>query len=650
MLWTVFVVLIQSALIVGWLAQRLWRRRAELSFRESEKRFRAMADAAPVLMWMAGPDKLCTFVNPTWLEFSGRTSEQEFGNGWAVGLHPDDSCLKTYASAFDTRKPFLLEYRLRRRDGEYRWLTDHGVPRYDAAGSFLGYIGACVDTTELREKEEAIREFEQRVTLAADAAHLGVWERDLANNNFWLSDKARELFQFDPSEPVTYRQFRERAYPEDLAASDLARDRAIETKSGYEHEYRALLPDGTVRWIAGRARCLLDENGNVARLLGVSMDVTERKEAQELFQLATEASPSGNLLINDQGRIVLVNAHIEELFGYEREELIGKPVEVLVPERFATELVARRAEFLAAPKVRPADVIGEVSARRKDGTEFPVEVGLNPIQTPHGTLVLATVVDISARKLAEAEAIQRREEVGHLGRVAVMGELTASLAHELNQPLAGIISNASAGERFIDRGNVDLRELRELLADIVADGRRAGEVIRGIRNMVKKGARVRHPLNLNDLVTNVVRMVKPDAMLRSCDVDTLLEPDLPSIEGDPIQLQQVLLNLLINAFDAMHDTPLSRRKVVIVTERNGDSAIRTSVRDYGVGISEEARDRLFDHFFTTKAQGLGMGLAIVRSIVESHSGTIASENVEGGGARFYFTLPVSPERAAHSAI
>jgi two-component system sensor kinase FixL len=265
-------------------------------------------------------------------------------------------------------------------------------------------------------------------------------------------------------------------------------------------------------------------------------------------------------------------------------------------------------------------------------------------------LILAVVVDISARKLAQAEALRHREEVSHLSRVAALGELAASIAHELNQPLAGIVSNASAGQRFIDRGNVDLRELRELLGDVVADGRRAGEVIRSVRNMMKKGSLVRRPVNLNDVVTNVVRMVKWDATQRSCDVETLLEPDLPSIEGDPIQLQQVLLNLLINAFDAVRDTPLSRRKVVIVTERNGDDAIRTSIRDYGTGIAAEARDRLFDHFFTTKPQGLGMGLAIVRSIVESHFGTIASENVEGGGARFHFTLPVSPEKATYSAI
>jgi two-component system, LuxR family, sensor kinase FixL len=346
----------------------------------------------------------------------------------------------------------------------------------------------------------------------------------------------------------------------------------------------------------------------------------------------------------------LVNSHIEELFAYNREELLGKRIEILVPERFASQYPEHRARFLAAPTARAMGAGRELFGRRKDGSEFPVEIGLSPIQTAEGMLVLAAVVDISARKLAEAEAIQRREEVGHLSRLAMMGELTASIAHELNQPLAGIISNASAGRRFIDRGNVDLRELRELLGDIVADGRRAGEVIRGIRGVVKKSSPTRQRVNLNDLIMDVVRMMRSDATLRSCELKTLLDPHLPPIEGDPIQLQQVLLNLLTNAFDAMRETPLSRRQVLIVTERNDNNTIGASVRDHGAGIPVEMCDRLFDHFFTTKEDGMGMGLAIVRSIIESHSGTIAGENVEDGGARFHFTLPVSPEKAGHSAI
>ena len=222
-----------------------------------------------------------------------------------------------------------------------------------------------------------------------------------------------------------------------------------------------------------------------------------------------------------------------------------------------------------------------------------------------------------------------------------MGEMSASIAHELNQPLAGILSNAAAGQRFIDRGNVDQGEIRELLGDIIADGRRASDIVRGIRGMVKKEQVERRSVNLNEVVMDAVRMVSPDAVLRSCQVETSLDSNLRAVEADPVQLQQVLLNLVINAFDAMRDTPISRRKVVIATQSNGDGTVCVSVRDYGVGISAEMQDRLFDPFFTTKNEGLGMGLAIARSILESHGGTIAGKNADGGGARFEFVLPVN---------
>jgi len=258
-----------------------------------------------------------------------------------------------------------------------------------------------------------------------------------------------------------------------------------------------------------------------------------------------------------------------------------------------------------------------------------------------GTRLIGVSIDITPRKLAEAEALRHRAELGHLSRVAAMGELTASIAHELNQPLSGITSNASAGRRFIDRGNVDLRELHDLLGDIVADARRAGDVIHGIRGMIKKEQTARHRINVNDVVTNVVQMIRADALLHASELKTSLEANLPIVEADPVQIQQVLINLVVNAFDAMRETPESKRKVEITTQQSGDGPVRISVRDYGIGISEETRSRLFEQFFTTKPDGLGMGLPIVRSIVEAHAGIIEAENAEGGGARFHFTLPMS---------
>ena len=494
----------------------------ETELGESEARFQIVADAAPVLIWMSGVNKLCTFFNKPWLEFTGRSIEQELGNGWAEGVHPDDlqQCLQVYTSAFEARQPFVMQYRLRRNDGEYRWLSDQGVPRYDAQGKFAGYIGSCVDVTELLNKDEALRESEERMRLAADAVNLGIWEWDVATNEIWVTNARRTLMGWPASGKVTFEDFISRVHPEDRGQIRQTISDAIRDAKDHDSEYRLVLPDGIVRWMSTRGRVHFDGQGKPARILGISIDIT-------------------------------------------------------------------------------------------------------------------------ARKQAELDAQRDRAELSHLSRVALMGEMSASIAHELNQPLAGILSNAAAGQRFIDRGDVDLGEVRELLGDIISDGRRASDVVRGIRGMVKKEQIARRLVDLNEVVMDAVRMASPDALLHSCQLETSLDANLPAVHSDPIQLQQVLLNLVINAFDAMRDTPISNRTVAIATQLNQDGTVRINVRDNGPGISEEMRDRLFDPFFSTKTEGLGMGLAIVRSIIESHGGTIKAENADGGGARFEFVLPLN---------
>ncbi len=494
----------------------------ETELRESESRFRIVADAAPVLIWMSGVDKLCTFFNKPWLEFTGRSMEQELGNGWAEGVHSDDlqNCLDVYTAAFDARQPFVMQYRLRRNDGVFRWVSDQGVPQYDAQGRFAGYIGSCFDVTELVNKDAALRESEERMRMTAEAVNLGIWEWDLSKDEIWATNARRALLGWPASGKITLEHFISSLHPDDRDRIRQAIDDAIHKGQGFDSEYRLVLPDGIVRWMATRGSVRLDAHGKPAQLLGISIDIT-------------------------------------------------------------------------------------------------------------------------ARKQAELEAKQRRDELSHLSRVALIGEMSASIAHELNQPLAGIVSNAGAGQRFIDRGNVDLQEIRELLADIGADARRASDVVRGIRGMIKKEQMGRQRINLNDIVTNVVHILSSDALLHWCELKTSLDTNLPMVEADPIQIQQVLINLVVNAFEAMPETPVSTREVEINTQQNADGAVRVSVRDYGVGVSPEARSRLFEQFFTTKAEGLGMGLAIARSIVEAHAGTIDAENAEGGGARFHFTLPIS---------
>lgn len=618
---------------------------SEATLRESEQRFRTVADAAPVLIWMSDLDKLCTFFNKRWLEFTGRSLQQELGNGWTEGVHRDDlqECLKTYTQAFDARKAFVMQYRLRRNDGEYRWISDHGVPRYDADGAFVGYIGSCVDVTDLLRKEQTLRESEERMSLAMDAANLGLWEWNVSKDELWSTKARLARFGLPTSGKLDMEAGLSTVHIDDRDRVRQALRDAAKTGRDYHLGYRAVLPDGSVRWTDHRGRCVIGADGKPAILRGISMDVTEQKQAEEKFRLAVEASPSGILLVNDRGEIVLVNSQIEKLFGYDRGELIGRSVEILVPERLAGQHPEHRAKFFAAPTARAMGAGRELFARRKDGSEFPVEIGLNPIQTLEGILVLAAVVDISARIAAEEEARRRREQVELLGRVSLLGEMTASLAHELNQPLGAIVNNASAAMQYLEQGRLDTEKLQDILSDVVGDGRRANDIMRNVRSAIKKGSAIRGPINLNDVVKAVAHMVRPDAAAHSCKIEVSLSPELPAIEGDPTQIQQVLINLVHNAIDAMHDMPPGRRLVEIATNRNGDGTICVAVRDYGAGISDATRERLFEQFFTTKDDGLGMGLAIVRSIVEAYGGTVAAENAEGGGARFHFRLPIKEE-------
>src|SRR5262249_16048521 len=422
------------------------RATGESELRESESRFQMVADAAPVLIWMAGVDKLCTFFNKPWLDFTGRSIQQELGNGWAEGVHRDDleRCVQLYTSAFDARQPFVMQYRLRRNDGEYRWISEQGIPRYDTNGTFAGYIGSCVDVTELVNKDRALRESEERMRVAAEAVNLGIWEWDLTKDEIWATNARRALVGWPASGKIAWNDFMSRLHPDDRERVQQTIDDAVHSGEDFDSEYRLILPDVIVRWMSTRGSIHFDDGGKRVRLLGISIDITSRKKA-------------------------------------------------------------------------------------------------------------------------ELEAQRDRAELSHLSRVALMGEMSASIAHELNQPLAGILSNAAAGQRFLDRGNIDQGEIRELLGDIIADGRRASDVVRGIRGMVKKEEVTRGSVDLNEVVMDAVRMASPDAVLRSCQLKTSLDPNLRSVDGDPVQLQQVVLNLVINAFDAMRDTPPSGREVLIAT-------------------------------------------------------------------------------------
>jgi signal transduction histidine kinase len=246
-----------------------------------------------------------------------------------------------------------------------------------------------------------------------------------------------------------------------------------------------------------------------------------------------------------------------------------------------------------------------------------------------------------SRKQGELEAQRLRQDLTHIGRVSAMGELTASLAHELNQPLTAILNNAQAAQLFLEADPVNLEKIREILNAIVADDKRAGEVIRRLRALIKKGDLEHVPLDLNEVVGEVAWLVRSDAVFRNVTMSLALAPDLPGVRGDRVQLQQVVLNLVLNGLEAMQDSAAAgERTLVIRTARHGAAEVAVSVQDSGIGIDENEVDHMFRPLYTTKPEGLGMGLAIARTIVSAHGGTLGASNNAGGGATVHFTLPV----------
>ncbi len=249
------------------------------------------------------------------------------------------------------------------------------------------------------------------------------------------------------------------------------------------------------------------------------------------------------------------------------------------------------------------------------------------------------MIDVTERRRADEERRQLREEIAHVSRVATMGELAASVAHELNQPLTAIVSNARAGKRLLARESVDHDELRAILEDVAADSLRGGEVIRRLRDLLKKGESQRQTLDINEVVLEVIPLVRSDAIRRNVSLEHQMAPGLPPVTGDRVQLQQVVLNLIVNGFEAMDDVAAARRTLTLETSIGEAGTVQIAVRDSGVGLDSEHADRIFEPFYTTKPQGMGMGLAINRSIVEAHGGRLWATPNADHGATFAFTLP-----------
>jgi len=494
---------------------------------------------------------------------------------------------------------------------------------------------------ELKASQLALRRTEQDIEIAADTASLALWTWDIARDEVWLSEKGRALFGFSQREKISAARIRSVIHPEDRELVRKLVENSLTTTEEVQGEYRIVLGDGRVRWITRRGRVEFNGGGQPAWERGVLMDITDRKLAEERLRLVVDAAPAAMIMADKQGRITLINKRVETLFGYTRGELIGQRVEMLIPERFRSHHADYRHGYFCDAQARPMGAGRELFGQCKDGSEVPVEIGLNPVHTSEGLCVLASIIDISERKQSELEAARQRHELAHLSRVTMLGELSGSLAHELNQPLTAILSNAQAAQKLLGDGTADVGELREILAEIVDEDKHAGEVIRRLRLLFKKGNVEQRSadLDINEIVQDVLKLMRNDLLNQDVILRTELDQNLPVVEGDRVQLQQVLLNLVLNGCEAMTDYDSSERQLFITsTAENG--AVRVSVSDRGGSIPEEKMEQVFEPFFTTKAEGMGLGLSVCRTIINAHRGNIWVTNNPDGGATFHFSLPI----------
>lgn len=490
------------------------------------------------------------------------------------------------------------------------------------------------------ELAEDLRKSETRFRAAFEQAAMGIAHVSPEGRFLRVNQRFCEITGFSQPEMLK-RTFQGITYPADRAADTVLLDKLLSgERDTCSREKRCVRENGEFVWIHATTALIRDRAGSPDWFIVTIEDVSARTQAEERVRQLShvlEHSPVLVVITDQYGDISYVNRKFSEVTGYSFLESIGRNPRFLK----SGETSSAKYQELWASITSGETWRGEFRNRKKTGELYWESAVISPLRDAAGrtTHFVAIKQDITEAKLAELEDGQQREQIVHLSRVATLSELSSSLAHELNQPLAIILTNAQAAQRLLAQQPPDLAEARDILTDIVSEDQRAAEVIRRLRSLLKDGKTSLQPLDVNETVETVLQLMRSDLTRQSVTVQPSLANNLPCISGDHIQLQQVLLNLILNACDAMAGKPPENRHLILATARC-NSAVRVSISDTGCGLPQDV-SRVFEPFYTTKKQGLGLGLSICASIVQAHKGRLWGEAcmAAGGGATFHLELP-----------
>ena len=633
------------------------RKRAEEALQARERDLNQIINTIPTLVWSARPDGSADFFSQRWLDFTGLSTVEAKDWGWTVAIHPDDATglATAWQNIMASEEAGESEARLRRFDGEYRWFLFRANPLRDGAGKIVRWYGTNADIDDRKRAEQELRSSEARKTAILDSAI----------DCIMTIDHEGRIAEFNPAAERTFGYRRE-----DVVGKYLA-DVIIPPSLRERHQ------QGLARYLAtGEARVL----GQRIEITAIRSDGSEFPVELSISRIPVDGAPSFTGYLRDITERKRAEEELQrsEAFLSEGQRLSRTGSfswHVATGEVVWSEQVYRICEFdsdlpvtlqLFGSRVHPEDlaVIQDMVERAHAGKDFEYEHRLmfpdNRIKyvhvVAHGSKnkdgqwdYIGAVQDVTERRLSEEALSKVRSELTHMARVTSLGALTASIAHEVNQPLSGIVTNASTCLRMLAGDPPNIDGARETARRTIRDGKRASEVITRLRALFGKKEVTTELVDLNEAIREVAALSLSELQGNRVMMRFELVDPIPPVAGDRVQLQQVILNLLRNASDAMSCVDDRPRHLLIRTARDEGDCVRVSVQDTGVGIDPQEMNRLFDAFYTTKSSGMGMGLSVSRSIIESHRGRIWATLNDGPGTTFAFSIPHAPEGAQDRA-
>jgi PAS domain S-box-containing protein len=615
---------------------------------------RVVMDTIPGLVWSALPDGAFEFCNQRWLDYTGMSLQEIKGSGWAAAIHPEDAndLRERWRTALSESTSFEAEARMRRADGCYRWFVIQAVPLRDSGGRIVRWQGTNTDVERLKLAQEELQKQTSRLEQLFEQAPEGVAILNMDDRIVRVNKEFTRMFGYEAGE-LLQRSIQEVIVPESLLEE--SRGFVHQVSNGrVEVETVRMRKDGTHVHVSLLAVPVTTASGEHVANYAIYRDITERKQAEERlresearFQAMADTAPVLIWMTGTDGLCNYFNKPWLEFTGRTMEQEVGTGwIEGVHPD----DVQGCFDGFLPAYHARKSFSM-EYRLKRADGEyRWVIESGI-PRYTGVGEFAgyIGSNIDITDLKHAEVERQKLRQleaDLAHINRVSMMGELAASLAHEIKQPIAAALVDAKSCVRWLQRDTPDVAEGCQAALRIINDATRATEVIDRVRSLYRRDTSARELLDVNGIIREIVILLRDKADLNSISICTEIDSGLPLITADRIQLQQVLMNLMLNGIEAMKD---GKGELTVASKQTADGLVLISVSDSGSGLPGGEADRIFEAFFTTKAQGTGMGLSISRRIIESHGGSLWACANNERGATFQFTLPTSVAAAPPSA-